>query len=81
MFKRTAAKVSAASAKMAAPADDHHEAEQHKSQNQDRADEDYLAQAEHQVLDEILNNDDETKDGLDDEAAGTTTSKKEDSKT
>ena len=81
MFKRTAAKVSAASAKMAAPADDHHEAEQHKSQNQDRADEDYLAQAEHQVLDEILNIDDETKDGLDDEAAGTTTSKKEDSKT
>lgn len=78
-FESTAAKVSAAAVKMAAPMDDHHGAEQQQSQTQDRADEDYLAQAEHQVLDEILNNDDDTKDGLDGEAAAT--SKKEDSKT
>ena len=79
-FESTAAKVSAAAAKMAAPMDNHRGAEQQQSQTQDRADEDYLAQAEHQVLDEILNNDDEAKDGLDGEAAATS-NKKGDSKT
>jgi hypothetical protein len=55
-FESTAEKVAAAAAKMAAIAEE-------EADNNPQETDDYLAQAENQVLDEILNAEDETKEG------------------